>query len=327
MQPKAQFRVFVVMKIVFIFILLPFALLAQSSLDRAKNLWNDNKHLEASKILQSIPKSSKDYAEARYYLGRSSYDKKEYDDAIDYFEEAIEANDKNADYYNWLGDTYGTKAGDANLIQQGFMAPKMKAAWEKAVALDPQNVNARQSLIQYYLQAPSMFGGSTEKAREIANQLVKIKPAEGHRQLGLIFLNEKKQVEAEKEFIAMVKADPLYESGLINYYIGQNQHEKAFQRIEIALSTNPENYLAIYQYGRTSAISGQRLDKGEAYLQKYLLHPPESNEPSHAGANMRLGMIQEKKGNKAGAKKLYETALKMDPSLNEAKTGLERVSK
>jgi hypothetical protein len=48
---------------------------------------------------------------------------------------------------------------------------------------------------------------------------------------------------------------------------------------------------------------------------------------SHAGANMRLAQIMEKGGKKSEAKKLYETALKADATLKEAKEGLERVSK
>ena len=74
-------------------------------------------------------------------------------------------------------------------------------------------------------------------------------------------------------------------------------------------------------------LNKQKLDRGEECLKKYLTHTPAQNEPSHAGANMRLAQIKEKRGNKAEAKKLFETALKMDGSLKEAKEGLERVSK
>jgi hypothetical protein len=74
-------------------------------------------------------------------------------------------------------------------------------------------------------------------------------------------------------------------------------------------------------------MSGQKLDVGEKYLLKYLAYHPKENEPSHAGANMRLAQIKEKRGNKPEAKRLFETALKMDPNLKEAKDGLERVSK
>jgi tetratricopeptide (TPR) repeat protein len=209
-----------------------------------------------------------------------------------------------------------------------MLAPKMKSAWEKAIALDAKNLEARSSLIQYYLQAPGFMGGSVEKAKEVAGQMLKLKPAEGHRQLGNIYMNEKKITEAEKEFLLMVKADPTYVGGLANFYTGQKQYDKAFQLFEEAIQKNPADYLSIYQYGRTSAVSGLRLDKGEEYLKKYLTtYSPKPNEPSHAGANMRLGQIYEKRGNKKEAKRLYELAVKADSNLKDAKEGLERVSK
>jgi tetratricopeptide (TPR) repeat protein len=300
---------------------------AQTKLEQAKTFYEQGNRDQVKKILAPIREKDADYAAAQYYLGRVAFDEKEYDDASDYFEEAVDANDKVADYHYWLGNTYGTIAQNANMLKKGMLAPKMKKAWENAVALDPKNTDARTSLIQYYTQAPSFMGGSMEKAKEVANQIIKLKPAEGHRQMGNIYVLEKKPAEAEKEFLAMVKADPNYVSGLANFYTGQKQYEKAFGLFEEALIKNPEDYASIYQIGKTSALSGQKLDRGEECLRKYLTHAPQQNEPSHAGANMRLAQIKEKRGNKVEAKKLFETALKMDGSLREAKEGLERVSK
>ncbi len=307
--------------------LIAFGSAGQSKIDQAKKLFEDRKYEESKKLLSPIDDDDRDYAAAQYYLGRIAYAKKEYDDAAEYFEEATEANDKVADYFNWLGNTYGTIAGDANPLRQGMLAPKMKSAWEKAIALDSKNLDARTSLIQYYLQAPGILGGSVEKAIEVAGQVLKLKPAEGHRQLGNIYMHEKKTTEAEKEFILMAKTDPAYASALANFYTGQKQYDKAFQLFEEAIQKTPADFLAIYQYGRTSAVSGQRLEKGEEYLKKYLTYTPKQNEPSHAGANMRLAQIYEKRGNKKEAKRLFEIAVKADGNLKEAKDGLERVSK
>ena len=307
--------------------LIAFRSSGQSKIDQAKKLFEDRKYEESKKLLSPIDDDDRDYAAAQFYLGRIAYAKKDYDDAADYFEEATEANDKVADYFNWLGNTYGTIASDANLIRQGMLAPKMKSAWEKTIALDPKNLDACTSLIQYYLRAPGFMGGSVEKAREVAGQILKIKPAEGHRALGNIYMHEKKTAEAEKEFILMAKTDPAYASALANFYTGQKQYDKAFQLFEEAIQKTPADFLAIYQYGRTSAVSGQRLEKGEEYLKKYLTYTPKQNEPSHAGANMRLAQIYEKRGNKKEAKRLYEIAVKADGNLKEAKEGLERVSK
>lgn len=300
---------------------------AQSRMEQAKTLYEQGKLEQVKKLLNTVGEKETDFAAARYYLGRVAFDEKKYDDASDYFEEAVEANDKVADYHNWLGNTYGTIAQNSNVIKQGMLAPKMKKAWENAIALDSKNVDARTSLIQYYLQAPGFMGGSVEKAKEVAGQIIKINPAEGHRQMGNVYLHEKKTAEAEKEFVEMSKADPTYVSALANFYFGQKQYDKAFGLFEEAIKKNPDDYLALYQYGKTSAVSGQKLDRGEECLKKYLTYIPKQNEPSHAGANMRLAQIKEKKGSKAEAKKLFETALKMDGSLKEAKEGLERLSK
>jgi tetratricopeptide (TPR) repeat protein len=308
-------------------LLLPVALFSQSSVEKAKALYESKKYEEAEKILKSVGEKTADYATARYYLGRIAFDKKEYDDASDYFEEATEADPKGADYFNWLGNTYGTIARDANMLKQGMLAPKMKKAWETAIALDPKNLDARTSLIQYYLQAPGFMGGSIDKAKEVAKQIIALNPAEGHRQLGNVYLSDKKPAEAEKEFLEAVKINPDYISLLANFYTNQKQYDKAFALFEEAIKKNPQDYTSIYQVGKTSALSGQKLDRGEECLKKYLTHTPMQNEPSHAGANMRLAQIKEKRGQKAEAKKLFETALKLDGGLKEAKEGLERTSK
>jgi len=295
--------------------------------EQAKKLYETKKYEEAKNILKQVEDDSKEYAAAQYYLGRIAFDQNEYDDAQDFFEEAVDINDRVADYHYWLGNTYGTIAGDANPIKQGMLAPKMKSAWEKAVALDPKLIGARESLIQYYLQAPSFMGGSIEKAKAEAQQIMKLNAAQGHRAMGNIYLQEKKYAEAEKEYLEMVKTDSNYTGVLASYYVNQKQYAKAFDLFEEALKKNPDDMASVYQVGKTSALSGQRLERGEECLKKYLVYKPKENEPSHAGATMRLAQINEKKGNKAEAKKLYETALKQDAALKEAKEGLARVSK
>ncbi len=314
------------MRLIIVLLFTSFSLSAQT-VEQAKNLVQNKKISEAKKLLLTVKDTNKEYADAQYWLGRIALEEEKYDDAEEYFEEAIDTNNKVAEYYTWYGNTLGIIAGDANFLKQGMLAPKMKGAWEKAVTLDPSAIEPRESLIRYYLQAPAIAGGSVDKAIEIANQIVKLKPAEGHRQLGNIYFKEKRMVEAEKEFIAMAKADPAYVSGLANFYMLQKQYDKAFNLFEEGVKKNPEDMLAIYQIGKTSALSGQKLDRGEECLRKYLTYTPKQNEPSHAGANMRLAQIMEKRGKKSEAKKLYELAIKLDGTLKEAKEGLERVSK
>jgi len=302
--------------------------LGQSVVERGKILYEEKRYEAAEKLLEDVEEESADYAAARYYLGRIAYAQKEYDDAADYFKEATEAKGGNqSDYFNWLGDTYGTIASDANVVRQGMLAPKMKAAWEKAVALDARNVNARYSLIQYYTQAPSFMGGSMEKAKEMARQIMAITPAQGHRALGNLYLKEKNMAAAEKEYVEMARIDAAFLPVLGNFYVNEKMYAKAFTLFEEQLKKNSDDMLAVYQMGKASAISGLRLDEGEQYLLKYLRYTPKLNEPSHAGANMRLAQIYEKMGNPMEARQKYETAIRLDNNLQEAKDGLSRVSK
>src|SRR5688572_13113415 len=238
-----------------VLILLPIIASGQSSVEKAKTLYESKKYPEASKLLKEIDDDNKDYAAAQYYLGRIAFDQKEYDDAADYFEEASEADEKVADYFLWLGDTYGTIARDANVVRQGFLAPKMKNAWEKAVELDTKNISARESLIEFYTQAPGFMGGSFDKAKEVANQIIKLNPALGHRQMSRIYEREKNTSSAEKEYVTMAKADATYTPILANFYLNQKQYNKAFNMFDEAMKKNPDDMLTIYQFGRASAIS------------------------------------------------------------------------
>jgi len=300
----------------------------QTTIDRGKKLYEEKNYAEAERILQTVNEEHTDYAAAQFYLGRVAFDQKKFDDASDYFEEATEnKGGQISEYYTFLGDAYGSIANDANVFRQGMLAPKMKNAWEKAIALDEKNVNARFSLIQFYTKAPSLMGGSMDKAKEMARQITAINPAAGHRSMGNLLVQEEKIEAAEKEYLEMVKADPAFFQGLGNFYVNQKKFDKAFALFDDAIKKSPQDMTTVYQLGKTCALSGQRLDYGEECLLKYLNYTPKPNEASHAGANMRLAQIYEKKGRKADARVKYETALKLDKNLQEAKEGLNRVSK
>ena len=266
-----------------------------------------------------------DKAKKLYDLGRTAFEKKQFEDAEDYFEEAIDQNDQVADYHYWYGAAMGEIAKDANIMTQGMMAPKIKEAFEKTVQLDPKNLEAYWGLVEFYTHAPGFMGGSWQKADETARTIMKIKKAEGYRALGVVNERQDKWSEAETNFMQAYHHDVSYYNHLSNFYIRRKQYDKAFAITEEAIKRNQEDMLAAYQMGRICAASGQKLDVGESCLIKYLAYQPKADEPRHAAANMRLAQIKEKKGNKPEAKKFYEAALKLDPSMKEAKEGLARV--
>lgn len=323
MSGAASFQKSHTMRLLFACLIISFSASAQVS-DKAVQLFNDKKFDDAAKLFAGVKEGQKEYDRAQYYLGRICFSKNQLDDAEDHFETAIETNGKVADYHYWMGNLLGSIAQEANTLKQGMLAPKIKAAYEKTVELEPQHLGGLTGLIEFYTQAPGFMGGSWEKAEECAKRIMKFNPAEGHKSMAVIYQRQEKFSDAEREYVAAYKADPQYVHVLSNFYFGQKQYDKAFQLFESILKQSPDNMSIAYQYGKTCAISGKRLDLGEKYLLQYLSYTPKPNEPGHGGANMRLAQIKEKKGSKTEAKSLYEKALQLDATLKEAREGLAR---
>ena len=275
--------------------------------------------------MREVRSKSPQYEKAQYYLGRIAFDQEDYSDAIDYFKETIKKNDKNADYYAWLGNAYGVYTQNASKLRQGILAPKIKKNYEKAVAIDSKNLDAQWGLIEYYTQAPGFMGGSMEKALATANTVMTFNEKEGYRALSTVYQRDEKYDEAEIAFVKLVALDSNYTTALGTFYQGREMFDKAFTLFQKLKISEPDNTNALYQIGRTSALSGQEADKGIEALETYMTLPIQNEAPSYAAAKMRLAMIYEKQGNKAKAKSLYQASLKEDPKMQLAKDGLKRV--
>lgn len=298
--------------------------LGQGTIERCRVLYEEKKYADAEKVLNAIASNNTSYAAAQYYLGRIAFDKKDYEKAVEFFETATKVNLKNAEYFFYYGIASAEMAKAASIFSKPSWASQSRKAWETASALDSRYIEPRLSLIDYYSMVPGVMGGSMDKAKEMANEVMNLNEAEGHWRLGSLLVTENNTIKAEEEFAKMIKANPTYAGNLGSYYSDQKKYPKAIELFEQALSINPNDFLSLYRYGRASAISGAKLERGEECLKRYLTYEPKYGEPSLAGAYMRLGQVLEKKGNKSEARKNYETAVKLDDSLKEAKEGLIR---
>jgi multicomponent Na+:H+ antiporter subunit G len=85
--------------------------------------------------------------------------------------------------------------------------------YERIVASDPENIDARLKVMEYYSTIPPLMGGSLRKAILIASEIKEIDIAEGHRALGIVYTRDKEFEIAEQEFMLAVEA-----SGGMNRY-------------------------------------------------------------------------------------------------------------
>ena len=108
-------------------------------------------------------------------------------------------------------------------------------------------------------------------------------------------------------------------------YAADKKYSEAFGLFEEVLLTQPDNYLSLFQIGRLAAMSGDRVDRGIETLRKALALAPTPGAAGHEAAHWRLGMLFEKKGDKAAARTAYEAALKLNPKFQQAIDSLKKL--
>ena len=87
----------------------------------------------------------------------------------------------------------------------------------------------------------------------------------------------------------------------------------------------PDDFRPYFAAGNGLLAAGKDLPNSERYFRKYLGGEPEAGAPDLAVAHWRLGLVLEKEGHKQEAVAEIEAAVKMKPSLREAKKDLDRL--
>lgn len=317
-------------------VLLPLALvsiapgaMAQGS-DRAAEgirLFEAGRHAEAREVLEAVHRADQSDHQAAYYLGRIAYAGEDWGKASDWFGKAVKVEEDNALYHLWQGRAYGAQAQRANVLRQAVLARRTRGAFERAVALDPSNAEARFDLMSYYLVAPGAVGGSKEKAREQALEIRNLNDWLGFVAWTQIYRQDGDAAALVQESHAWIQAFPDSAQPYLGLGVHLQQTGEYLQAIDIFeefLSRRAGEASVLYQIGRAAALSGERLERGQAALEEYL-QIAEPQDPMRVGAHWRLGMIHEHQGRPDLARQQYEAALAVDPKHKESREALKKL--
>lgn len=286
------------------------------------------RYVEARRFFEPYVESHPRDAAALHWLGRTLYALGDYEAAIEPLEAAAELSPRNADHFYWLGRAYGRAATVASTLQRMGFAKKLGKAYERAVALDPAHLDARAELVQFYLLAPAMMGGSVDEARKHAAEIARRDASRGAIARASISVNQGKPADAVRELEEAIRksnGDSRVRMALGGVLQSQEKWDEAFAVYDAILTEEPDHWDALYQVGKTGALSGRHLDRAVAALRRYVAHTPGPDSPRVASAHFRLGMVLEKKGDRAGAKSAYQAALRLDPKQEEAKKALAKL--
>jgi tetratricopeptide (TPR) repeat protein len=314
----------------FLCVLAPAAFAQTGDSQRGARLFEERNYPAARTEFAAVLGRDARDANALFYMGRIALADDRPSDAIEWFEKAVKANDKSSEYHLWLANALGEEAQRASKFRQPFLARRVKSEFERAVQLDPRSVAARRGLMDFYMIAPGVMGGSKEKAREQAAEITRISPLQGRLAAASIAQREKNPETAEREYVAAVSenADSVIAHLTLSvYYQNTQRWDDAFGVLDRLLSAKPDEIRAHYQIGRAAALSGKQLDRGEQSLKLWIAKPPDDALTTmRSGAHYRLGMVYEKQGKRELARAAYEEAIRINSRNEDARRALEKLT-
>ena len=268
--------------------------------------------------------SGADHARPHLIVGKMAFTQGNWDKAIHEFKKAVHDHPEDSQCWLWLGRALGRKAENSNPLHAALMVGEIRGAFEKAVEVDPKNMDARGDLLDFYLEAPSAFGGGMDKARAAAEAIGKINGADGFQARSRIYEKEEKFVHAEADLKSAVEIEhtPSRYRELGEFY----KRRKNYPEMEAAFrkSNDQKSYFALAE---GFFQQGQRFADAEALLRKFLAVavPAPGDEPTVAQARLLLGQLIARQGRNDEAAKEFRAALDDNPGLKVARKELEKL--
>lgn len=275
----------------FIVIFLPFAgiIHAQESIVLGEKLLNQGNIQQAKKIFLNHPNDLKSIE----YLGDIESFEKNWDKAIEYYEELEDRNPNSAAYNFKLGGALGIKAIEGSKFQAALLLGDIKTHLKKAASLDPNHAEVRRALVQLYMELPGIIGGSRTIAESYASDLDRINEIDAALADAYIYKI------AEYKDLAFKK----YESALLT----------AKRKPEL-ITRNHLNY----ELGEASATYEIEPELGKKHLLKYLDNYGYQDLKTPAWAYYRLAQIERILKNKEAATSYIEKSLRESPNFLKA---------
>jgi tetratricopeptide (TPR) repeat protein len=174
-----------------------------------------------------------------------------------------------------LGNLMGVQALQAGMLQGMRLAGRIRESFQKAVDLAPDVFNHRVGLLQFYLAAPAIAGGSVDKARELVKATEARRPEQARCLQALIEISEDRDAEAEKLLWTVQPGNDNALRSTVYTTLAQlgaqklnaKQPAQAQSLFERLLQADPSRAFAVYGLGRVKAETGAPQDALRYYAQ------------------------------------------------------------
>ena len=281
-------------------------------------------------LLKALGESPRDHASA-CVLARVYIREQDYESAAKYAEKAVKLADSIPEYHLWFARASLGKTMKSGMVGAFMAARKGRSEYEKTIALDPGNAEARFELCMYYLIAPGMVGGSKDKAKAQAIALDALSPLYGSYAWAGYWEREQEIVRAESLYNRAVGLDTsstataLY--GLGYFYERNKKYDEAGAVFKQIAENRPSDLVALFSLGRVYSTAKINLDDAEAAFKRYLKEGPAANGPDAAAAHWRLGIVYDLKDMPDSAAAELRQAVALAPDIKQYKDALKEVEK
>lgn len=229
------------------------------------------------------PATAREYA----LLGKALFLNQDFAKAAEAFARAVEQEPDRAEYHLWLGRATGRRAERASPLRAPALAVETRKHFERAVELDPRNVEALSDLFDYYGNAPGFLGGGESKAAALLSKVRALDVAQA------LYL-EAKLAEKRKDWVAaeaaLKKAASAGEPGrrldLARFYVRRGRLGDA----EAVFQTVDPNYPPLL-YARAEALMASDPAEARRLLNRYLTLPLAPDFPTRREAEKLLAKI------------------------------------
>ena len=276
----------------------------------------------------AVAQAPKD-ARAYHLLSRVYFQLELWDNSVHMAEKALALDPQNSSYHLWLGRAMGRKAEDANPFAAFGLARKVKSEFERAVALDANNLPARSDLSEFYLEAPGFLGGDKNKAKQQGDYIARHDRALASYVYARV---EEKQgntgAEAEyKKAIAASSQPSHYWVELAHFYRRAGRLSEMEDAIRHSVAVAHAGESSEFDSAALLLHSGRNFAGATQILRHYVSQDDPSEDGPAFRAHYLLGVLLEKQGKKKEAAAEFQTALNMASEYRPAQDALARVSR
>ncbi len=298
-----------------------------------EDLINKREYNKARDILTQQYAKNEEDPQTNYWLAILAIRDTLYDDAIDYLDVAIEGDENNPDYYFLLGRAYAIKAQNSGAFTGAFAAPKIKSNWLKTLELDPEHIEAKWGLFQFYINAPGIVGGDDEEAKKLADDMVNSDPGRGYNMLAYYYsfvdenmeetdkaLTKSMTCQSDEETNQIIRNSNTNLLNQLGYrFLGKEDFKNSYKYFKWAIRIRPDYENPYDSMGDYFSAVAQ-FDSALIYYETALKIKPEFTVSKY-----NKGLMLEKLGKKDQAIATYREIIEQDPENNYADQAKERL--